>query len=115
MTEQTRKNYFCVISIATYGEYEMHDIQTNSGWSENPYGEEYAVVPDDMVQDILATQGYCDIVLNDDGTEVVSFTAREIPVIETPTNTEPTPQDDTDAMMIDHEYRITLLELGVTE
>lgn len=28
---------------------------------------------------------------------------------------EPTAQDDTDAMLVDHEYRITLLELGVTE
>lgn len=27
---------------------------------------------------------------------------------------EPTAQDDTDAMLVDHEYRITLLELGVT-
>ena len=74
-----RKNPFCVISIKTYGEHEMHDVQTNSGWIENPYGEDYAVVPDDMVQDILATQGYCDIVLNENKTEVVSFVAREIP------------------------------------
>ena len=113
--EHARKNWFCVISKATYGEYETHDIQTNSGWFENPYGDAFAVVPDDMVEDIMATKGYCDITLNDDGTEVVSFTAREIPVIETPTNTEPTPQDDIDAMMIDHEYRLTLLELGVNE
>lgn len=27
----------------------------------------------------------------------------------------PTPQDDTDAMLIDHEYRLTLLELGIME
>lgn len=27
----------------------------------------------------------------------------------------PSAQDDTDAMLIDHEYRLTLLELGVTE
>lgn len=26
---------------------------------------------------------------------------------------QPTAQDDTDAMMIDHEYRLTLLELGI--
>lgn len=26
---------------------------------------------------------------------------------------EPTAQDDTDAMLIDHEYRLTLLELGL--
>lgn len=28
---------------------------------------------------------------------------------------EPTAQEDTDAMMVDHEYRLTLLELGLTE
>lgn len=27
----------------------------------------------------------------------------------------PTAQDDTDAMLVDHEYRLTLLELGLTE
>ena len=27
----------------------------------------------------------------------------------------PTAQEDTDAMMVDHEYRLTLLELGLTE
>ena len=78
--EIERKNPFCVISVETYGEYAKHDIQTNSIWKVNPYSN-YAVVPDDMVMDIKATKGYCDIELNDDGTEVVSFTAREIPVI----------------------------------
>lgn len=32
-----------------------------------------------------------------------------------PTTTAPSAQEDTDAMLIDHEYRLTLLELGVTE
>lgn len=73
-----RKNSFCVISKETFGEYNVRDIQTNSGWSENPYTD-YVLVPDDMVEDILTTCGFCDIVLNEDGTEVVSFTAREIP------------------------------------
>lgn len=27
----------------------------------------------------------------------------------------PSPQDDIDAMLIEHEYRLTLLELGLTE
>lgn len=112
MTEQTRKNYFCVISKSGFGDYNSHDIQTNSGWFENPYGETYAVVPDDMVQDILETRGFCDITLNDDGTEVVSFVAREIPEPE-PIEVEPTAEDDVDAMLVDHEYRLTLLELGV--
>lgn len=31
------------------------------------------------------------------------------------TSKEPTAQDDTDAMLVDHEYRLTILELGLTE
>lgn len=107
-----RVNPFCVISLETYGEHDVHDIQTNSSWNKNPYGEAYAVVPDELVPDILATSGYCDIELNEDDTEVISFTAREIPEakVEEP---QPTVEDDLMAMAIDHEYRLTLLELGV--
>ena len=106
-----RMNNFCVISKATFGDYGLHDIQTNSSWTENPY-EDYAVVPDNMVLDILETKGFCDIKLNADGTEVVSFTPREIPKIPDPVQ-EPTVEDDLIAMAVDHEYRLTLLELGV--
>ncbi len=69
---------FCVIAKTPW-ENGCRDLQSNSAWAENPYGDEYAVVPGDMVQDILATCGYCDIVLNEDGTAVVSFTAKDIP------------------------------------
>lgn len=74
-----RINPFCVVSKAVFGEYAVRDIQTNSAWNKNPYGEDYAIVPDDMVQDILETRGFCSIVLNEEGTEIVSFTARKIP------------------------------------
>lgn len=87
-----RVNPFCVISKSVYGEYAVHDIQTNSSWGENPYPEEYAVVPDEMVQDILTTRGFCDIKLTKDKTTVASFTAREIPEIPTP-EPEPTQED----------------------
>ena len=90
MNEQ-RKNPFCVISKETFGDYAVHDIQTNSAWGENPY-EDYAVVPDDMVTAIMETHGFCDIVLNEDGTEIVSFTAREIPEIPVP-EPEPTQEE----------------------
>ncbi len=75
-----RKNPFCVISIDTFGEYAVHDIQTNSSWTSNPY-ENYAVVPDEMVEAIMETCGFCDIELNKEGKEVVSFAARDIPYI----------------------------------
>ena len=93
-----RVNPFCVISIETYGEYAAHDIQTNSAWTSNPYGETYAEVPDDLVPEILATCGYCDIELNEDGTEVVSFTAREIPETAAP-EPEPTTDDILNALL----------------
>lgn len=94
------ENVFCVISKATFGDYAVHDIQTNSSWTSNPYGDEYAVVPIDMVEDIQATCGYCDIELNADGTEVVSFTAREIPEIEVPeVETEPSADEVLNALL----------------
>lgn len=86
-----RVNPFCVISKNTFGEYAVRDIQTNSAWGANPY-EDYAVVPDEMVTEIMETRGFCDIVLNEEETEVVSFTAREIPEMPVPTP-EPTAEE----------------------
>lgn len=83
MTENTRKNPFCVISKVA-NENGWRDLQSNSAWSSNPYGDTFAVVPDHMVEDIMNTFGYCDIELNEEGTEVVSFTATEIPVFPEP-------------------------------
>ena len=108
-----RVNPFCVISKETYGEYAVRDIQTNSAWNENPYGEDYAVVPDEMVPGILETIGFCDIVLNEDGTEVVEFTAREIPEIPT----EEAPLTDIDILYeieADQEFRLSCLEMGLS-
>lgn len=76
-----RKNPLCVISKEVFGDFAVRDIQSNSSWNTNPYGEDYAIVPDDMVQDILETKGFCNIELNADGTEIASFTAREIPEV----------------------------------
>lgn len=33
----------------------------------------------------------------------------------TPADTTPTAEDDLSALVVDHEYRLTLLELGITE
>ena len=85
-----RVNPFCVISKSAVEvedingkKHDLHMIETNSSWGSNPYGEDYAVVPDDMVTAIMETRGFCDIELDEDGTEVVEFTAREIPEIPT--------------------------------
>ena len=67
-----------VISKSTFGSYDVRDIQCNANWDCCPYSD-YALIPDDLLTGILATKGYCDIVLTDDGSAVASFTAREIP------------------------------------
>lgn len=69
-----------VISKATFGSYNVRDIQCNANWDCCPYSD-YALIPDSMVDGILATQGYCDITLNSTGTEVTGFTARTIPSV----------------------------------
>lgn len=109
-----RANPLCVISKDTFGQYAVRDIQSNSAWSENPYGEDYAVVPDEMVTAILETKGFCNIMLSEDGTEVVNFTAREIPEITTP-EPEPTEEQkriaELEKAVVTSEQEITDLDL----
>lgn len=107
----TRKNPFCVISKEA-NESGWRDLQKNSAWSANPDTDYFVVVPDEMVEAIWETCGYCDIVLNEDGTEVVSFTAREIPVFPEPER-EPTEAEITLELLADHEYRLCMMELGM--
>ena len=87
----------CIISKETFGEHEIHSIQTNSSWTNNPY-EDYVIVPEEMVEDIFTTKGICDIVLNDEGTEVVSFVARDIP------EPEPEPVTEMEQLRADVDY-----------
>ena len=84
-----------------------HAYQTIDHISQIPKG--WAVVPDDMD---TPNMPYGDITIEDiDGVmTVTSWVARENPE---PTAPEPTAQDDIDAMLVDHELRLTMLELGV--
>lgn len=93
-----RLNPFCVIRKEPWGAYNSHDIQSNSAWGGNPYGEDYAIVPDEMVQAIMETRGFCDIELNEEGTEITGFTALEIPEIPEP-EPEPTADEKRDAQI----------------
>lgn len=93
----------CVISKEIIGKYAVRDIQTNSAWNKNPYENDYAVVPENLVEGIIETNGFCDIELNDEGTEVVSFTPREIPEIPQPKK-QPTTEE-----------RLAALEMAMLE
>lgn len=87
----TRKNDFCVISKIP-NENGWHDLQTNSAWSANPYGDEYAEVLDELVEGAMATCGYLVPNFSKDGTKMVGYTPTEIPVFPEP-ECEPTEEE----------------------
>lgn len=74
-------------------------------------------LPDAYLDTFLAYNGFVTLTIVDNvvtaiepNTEAWESWKAEQPE---PVEAEPTPQEDTDAMLVDHEYRITLLELGV--
>lgn len=87
-----------------------HLNQTTNNLSVIPNG--WAVIPDEMVTDNFP---FGDLIAEEiDGVmTVTSWTPGEIPEPDPTPKPEPTAQDDTDAILVDHEYRLTLLELGV--
>lgn len=78
-----------IISKSTFGDYNQHYTCGSSAWKVNPYPKDFAIVPQELIKSIMDTQGYCDIELNEEGTHITSFTAREIPVIEKDPEDEP--------------------------
>ena len=86
-------------------------IQT---WSETTPPETHYQVADDIK---LTCGGFGTLTIEND--IVTAFTGdtqawedwqASLPPEQPPT---PTPQEDTDAMLVDHEFRLTLMELGV--
>lgn len=90
-------------------------------WQVRLVTDEYQPLEDERVvtQDEQSTALDVELpaVMDEDGHLSHTDTWVETPDIsgEVPTVKTTTAQDDTDAMLVDHEYRITLLELGVTE
>lgn len=96
------------------GEYSLPNDLTNWIKVDEGYGDEFS----------LAQSHYLALPLYDgavpryklvDG-KAVERTAEEIEADKAALpKPEPTAEDDTNAMMVDHEYRLTLLELGLNE
>lgn len=101
LTEEAveRENPFCVIKTEP-DENGWHDLQSNSSWSSNPYGDGFIEVEDELVPSILETGGYCDITLNEEGTKCIAFVALEKPVIpDEETEAEPTADELMDILL----------------
>lgn len=64
------------------------------------------------VNHIVADEAFCERYYSHDG---YSYAEEPAPTEPDPVEPEPTEAEDTAAMLIDHEYRLTLMELGLTE
>ncbi len=76
-------------------------------------------LPDSLIPDYVATKGFAYLTIEGEAVTSVTINQEAYDAYEEslpdPTPPEPTEEDDVNAMLVDHEYRLTLLELGITE
>ncbi|MCI8478998.1 MAG: toxin-antitoxin system toxin subunit [Oscillospiraceae bacterium] len=89
-------------------EDDGHGLQSQSHRTENWMGEEWIEVPPQLEQAVWDCCGYCTLDIQDG--KLVGVTPVDRPPEPEP---EPTPEEDLAGLLIDQEYRLTLLELGV--
>ena len=96
----------CVIMKESSGN-AAREIRTNVEYNEEQY-QDFAIVPSELVDGIVATKGFCDIKLSEDGKTVMSFAAREIPEA-------PKPDQNYEARIasLEEELAFTKIILGV--
>lgn len=77
------------------------------------------LIPEELAAQLLACNGFAALTIEDGQVTAVApnTEAWEAWKASQPAQSDPMPtaQNDTDAMLVDHEYRLTLLELGLTE
>lgn len=94
-------------------EIAAHENGSHRNQEYNGYlPDGWALIPDNLETENFP---FGEVTVEDmDGRMVVAtWKPLPMPEPEPEQEEEPTAQDDTDAMLVDHEYRITLLELGV--
>lgn len=107
-----------IIKLEPFNDGARPPLQT---WQRETAPDGYALCPEEFHSVFYSTTpaGFVDIAV-DDGkvTEMtVNQEALDAYVAAHPPKAEkePSVQDDIDAMLVDQEYRITMLELGITE
>ena len=84
----------------------MHGLQAQSGRTES-WLEGWLAVPPELEEQVWASGGWCDLIVEDG--VLTGIVPGERPAL--PEEIAADPQRDTDALLVDHEYRIALLEL----
>lgn len=102
--------------------YIKYDAENgNHGNPASTYFSGAVGLPDELLDDYVAAMGFARLTVEDETVVSVErddeayyayISGHPEPEPEEP---EPTPDDDRDAMLVDLEYRVTLLELGVND
>lgn len=90
---------------------------------QSNYVHGFLKMPENLLSDFLSYNGFVVLTVEDDvvisiapNNEAWENWKESVPELsEEEKEAMPDAQADTDAMLIDHEYKLTLLELGVTE
>lgn len=88
-----------------------HRNQTGAPVAEIPGG--WAIVPEALEQEAVSYLPFINLTVADG--EITGVSQGTIPQPEPTPEPEPTAEDDLMEMAIDHEYRVTMLELGLSD
>ncbi len=103
--------------------YYINQTADTSGNHGNPVShqtEGMVLLPESLLTEYIHTMGFAYLTV-DDGTVTAiainqeAYDAYQADHKETPPDPEHTAEEDLMSMTVDHEYRITMLELGITE
>jgi hypothetical protein len=78
-------------------------------------------LPDELLTDYIETKGFAYLTVEDDTVTEVAVNQSALDSYEAthpdpgPEPEEPTEEEDFSSMLVDHEYRLTLLELGISD
>lgn len=100
--------------------YLQPNKNSNGGYyyPQSTYAPGLLKLPDKFVEEFMGNSGFVTLTIENDtvvGMDADNEALKEWKESCAEKVSKPTAQDDMDSMLIDHEYRITLLELGVTE
>ena len=100
----------------------INAMPTENGNYGNPVSRAFdggVYLPDEMLESYIDAMGFVSITVTDGEVETIQLNEAAYNAyiadhpITPPAPDEPTEEDDINAMLVDHEYRLTLLELGL--
>lgn len=102
--------------------YYIYEAANESGNHGNPVShqsEGMVALPESLLSEYIHTMGFAYLTVDEGTVTAVAINQEAYDAYQAdhpaPPDPEPTAEEDLMSMTVDHEYRITMLELGITE